>query len=235
MKNLRQLIKEARAAGNRVRYRVRRDGSVRVFSINGKRYSRSSSEGNNALRAMLGAPLSESRRRQLREATPYLPKKLRKAIYDENVKIKEMIKRGLKRRPIDLKQAKRIYGKKGLENALEEIKKYGGTARSIIPASEVASFCDSVEQAMREAEVRFDIERAEFADLSSMMEALREEGFQGTYDEWKAYKQFVYENFVGLVHVLSDTLARTGEADPDAYESILGGAAMAVNETKKHI
>lgn len=54
-----ELIQKAQAQGNKIEYYVRKDGGVRVKSINGVRYT--GSNGNNALRQLMGQPLSEKK------------------------------------------------------------------------------------------------------------------------------------------------------------------------------
>lgn len=70
MTKLKNLIEQARREGLTVRVRRESDGSgetrVRVVSINGKKYSKS--QGNTALRKMMGEELSERQKAQRRQA-----------------------------------------------------------------------------------------------------------------------------------------------------------------------
>ena len=55
----RDIVKKLRAEGHTVTYRVRKDGSIRIKSINGVKFK--DSEGNNAARLMADSQLSDKR------------------------------------------------------------------------------------------------------------------------------------------------------------------------------
>lgn len=67
-KTISDLIEVARTKGVSLSARKRADGSYRITSLGGVKYR--DSEGNNALRKLMGASLSKEQRRQRKEASP---------------------------------------------------------------------------------------------------------------------------------------------------------------------
>lgn len=104
----RDIVKKLRAEGHTVSYRARKDGSIRIKSIDGVKFK--DSEGNNAARLMADSQLSDKRRHQL-------------------IENQEKAKRGTRL------AKKKKYGKlsKSQEKLLKKInyrvKKYGGKGR----------------------------------------------------------------------------------------------------------
>ena len=58
----RDIVKKLRAEGHTISYRARKDGSIRIKSIDGVRFK--DSEGNNAARLMADSQLSDKVRHQ---------------------------------------------------------------------------------------------------------------------------------------------------------------------------
>lgn len=75
-----EVIALAKKKGINFTYRKRKDGSYRVMTLEGVKFKSDSSKGNAALRKMVGASLSRRRSRQLKEARPKLPRKVKNAL-----------------------------------------------------------------------------------------------------------------------------------------------------------
>ena len=63
--NLREIVKTLRARGHKVGYKARKDGSIRITSIDGNKFNPKYSLGNQTARTLAGGSLSERKRRQL--------------------------------------------------------------------------------------------------------------------------------------------------------------------------
>ncbi len=123
---LRSIVQKLREEGHRVSYRVRDDGSIRVTSIDGRKFAAKYSEGNAEARRIAGAPLSERRTRQLQKGrTKRAANLAKKAKAPKKAPLPTEIRKALRR-------AQRLIRKKGVaegtvtaENVRYNIAKYG--------------------------------------------------------------------------------------------------------------
>lgn len=123
---LRSIVQKLREEGHRVSYRVREDGSIRVTSIDGRKFAAKYSEGNAEARLIAGAPLSERRTRQLqRGRTTRAANLAKKAKAPKKAPLPTEIRKALRR-------AQRLIRKKGkstgtitAENVRYNIETYG--------------------------------------------------------------------------------------------------------------
>ena len=65
--DLRDIVGQLRRQGHRIIYKVRKDGSIRITSIDGRKFSSRLSQGNMTARAMAGKPMSERALHQRRQ------------------------------------------------------------------------------------------------------------------------------------------------------------------------
>lgn len=125
--NLRQIVKTLREQGHRVGYKVRKDGSIRITSIDGRKYSPRLSEGNRAARSMAGGRLSERKERQLekgRKTHATNVAKKRKA-RPRPKKLSDRVLKELRKAQRAIRQAGEAKGTVTAQNVRYNLEQYG--------------------------------------------------------------------------------------------------------------
>ena len=124
---LRNVIKLLRRSGIKVSYRARKDGSIRVTSINGRRFSAQYSEGNKQARLMAGVTLSERRARQLEGERERIAKRIAKGKPRKPrvPKLNPEVQRALRKAQRLIRKAGAAEGTVTARNVRYNIKVYG--------------------------------------------------------------------------------------------------------------
>lgn len=130
---LRGIVQQLRTEGHRVSYRVRKDGSIRVTSIDGRKFSAQYSAGNAEARRIAGVTLSERRTRQLEKGRAISKKvaaKVRKAkkanrTYVKKAPLSPEFKKELRKAQRAIRQKGKGQGTVTASNVRYNIEEYG--------------------------------------------------------------------------------------------------------------
>lgn len=123
--NLRQIVKTLREQGHRVGYKVRKDGSIRITSIDGRKYSPRLSEGNRAARSMAGGRLSERKERQLEKGRKTHATNVAKRRKPRPKKLSDRVLKELRKAQRAIRQAGEGKGTVTARNVRYNLDQYG--------------------------------------------------------------------------------------------------------------
>ena len=123
--NLRDIVKQLRASGHKVGYKARKDGSIRITSIDGKKFSSKYSEGNKTARAMTGRTLSERKTRQLEKGRGQRQRNLGRRIRKPVPKMNPEVRRALRKAQRAIRKAGQSSGTVTARNVRYYIDQYG--------------------------------------------------------------------------------------------------------------
>ena len=112
--DLRDVVGQLRRQGHRITYKVRKDGSIRITSIDGRKFSSRLSQGNMAARAMAGKPMSE---RALHQRKQYSSRIKNKKIPKKKTTLSPELRRALRRTQRAIRKAKQGTASTGTVSA----------------------------------------------------------------------------------------------------------------------
>lgn len=123
---LRGIVQQLRTEGHRVSYRVRKDGSIRITSIDGRKFSAQYSAGNVEARRLAGKPLSERRTRQLEKGRAKVKTNLaKKAKKPRKAPLSPEIRKALRRAQRRIRKKGKAEGTVTAENVRYNVDTYG--------------------------------------------------------------------------------------------------------------
>lgn len=106
---IRQQVEKLRKEGHVVRTYERKDGGIRVVSLDGVKFDKGSSEGNDAVRKLTGQSLSRAQRKQRRKANRAgLSVSESEFVRRANVELRKRQRKPIRRR--EVAKAKKRYG-----------------------------------------------------------------------------------------------------------------------------
>ena len=203
---IRDIINQLRQTGNDVSFYVRKDGGVRITKINGQSFS--GSAGNVKARLLVGATLSEARRRQLSKIAPtesmkgkgtYNKRRRRKltsATEKEIARLQRLRRERIKRTGEDIGMVSKRnyrwvmehYGKREADRLLKEAELY---LRGIAYTENVNAFISRLTLDMKKLkQEEKDLIQKIIDKLETMKGVLKESVLQDIYDEKSAFYQW---------------------------------------------
>lgn len=226
METLRSLVKEAREAGHKVVYRTRKDGSIRIVSFDGIRFRRSSSEGNNLLRSVMGSPLTERRKGQLERASKYIPKSIREEVRKINEVVAKKVEGGGNFPKIDIAQVKRVIKEGGYKITKEKLKEYLDRVNRYVPPSQVRNLYEQVNNAINTA-MKYGVPPEYLDKLTKELDRIYNSGFYGSMND---FKTATYTGFTEDILMMAQMAKRFGRFDDDTIDEIIERADELANK-----